>query len=609
MTTAPLLKVRNLRVSFGAVLAVDDLSFELYPRETLAVVGESGSGKSVTALSVMGLVTMGLRGTIERGEIIYQPESGQAIDLVTANEVQRRAIRGNDISMIFQEPLTSLNPVFTIGDQITEVIALHLRCNKAAAQERALEMLERVRIPGAKRRFHEYPHQLSGGMRQRVMIAMALACDPNILIADEPTTALDVTIQAQILSLIRQLQDELSTAVILITHDMGVVAEVADRVTVMHNAKEVEQGRVNDIFSAPTQAYTRRLLHAVPRLGSMQGQKKPAKFSLTEATGYPDTELSTIDTNVTAPGQDPVVTVSDLTKRFPVRSGLFKRLTGHVHAVESISFSIAKGETLALVGESGCGKSTTGNLITRLENPTSGDILLDGANIANLPEHSLRLLRREMQMIFQDPFASLDPRKTAGDSVAEPLLIHQLGNTAKRRERVSELFHLVGLLPEHMSRYPHQFSGGQRQRICIARALALNPKLLIADEAVSALDVSIQAQIINLLLDLQIEFGLSYLFISHDMAVVERISHRVAVMYLGQIVEIGTRENIFSHPRHSYTQRLLSAVPIADPQARNRNRALLTGEIPSPFKPLGYEPDRVELYPVSVSSDHWVAHE
>ena len=321
MTTAPLLKVRNLRVSFGAVLAVDDLSFDLYPRETLAIVGESGSGKSVTALSVMGLVTMGLRGTIERGEIIYQPESGQAIDLVTANEIQRRAIRGNNISMIFQEPLTSLNPVFTIGDQIAEVIALHQRCNKAAAQERVLEMLERVRIPEAKRRFHEYPHQLSGGMRQRVMIAMALACDPNILIADEPTTALDVTIQAQILSLIRQLQDELSTAVILITHDMGVVAEVADRVTVMHNAKEVEQGRVNDIFSAPTPSlYPPPPPRRAPT-GFNAGAKKPAKFSLAEATGYPDTELSIIDTDATAPGQDPVVTVSDLTKRFPVRSG------------------------------------------------------------------------------------------------------------------------------------------------------------------------------------------------------------------------------------------------------------------------------------------------
>ena len=602
-----LLDVQDLCVSFGPLVAVDGLSLSLHSGETLAIVGESGSGKSVTALSIMGLVSLSSQGKIDRGEIRFRNRSGEEIDLVRAPETVMREVRGNEISMIFQEPLTSLNPVFTVGNQITETLVLHQALTRDAASRRALDMLELVRIPEARKRLGEYPHQLSGGMRQRVMIAMALSCDPKVLIADEPTTALDVTIQAQILHLIRELQKELDTAVILITHDMGGVAEVAERVTVMNQAKLVEEGEVHQIFHSPAEAYTRTLLRAVPKLGSMQGKKNPAKFELFDPLDVGATITPTTPRGAEPEGADPLplLEVEGLTKRFPIRAGMLRRVVGNVHAVESVSFGIKSGQTLALVGESGCGKSTTGNLITRLETPNSGQIRINGVDVSGLDQRALRPYRREMQMIFQDPFASLDPRKTAGHSVAEPLLIHGIGDAKEREERAAELFSLVGLLPEHRLRYPHQFSGGQRQRICIARALALNPKLLIADEAVSALDVSIQAQVINLMLDLQGELGLTYLFISHDMAVVERISHRVAVMYLGQIVEIGSRENIFSRPRHPYTQRLLSAVPVADPYQRNRDRAPLTGEIPSPIRPVGDEPQLVRLD--QVDEDHWVA--
>ena len=406
----------------------------------------------------------------------------------------------------------------------------------------------------------------------------------------------------------RLLQQELGTAIILITHDMGVVAEAADRVTVMNQSHLVEQGRVNTIFEQPKETYTQALLRAVPRLGSMQGKSRPEKFVLIgEAQGSsPSSTAVSSDESQESPDK-PLLRVEQLVKRFPIRSGMLRRVTGNVHAVEGVSFSLGYGETLALVGESGCGKSTTGNLIMRLEDPTSGRISIQNNDITGLNFTELRPFRREMQMIFQDPFASLDPRKTAGASVAEPMLVHGTAGSEERWQRAASLFQKVGLLPEHMSRFPHQFSGGQRQRICIARALALNPKLLIADEAVSALDVSIQAQVINLLMDLQQELGLSYLFISHDMAVVERISHRVAVMYLGQIVEIGSRAAVFGDPRHSYTQTLLSAVPIADPKMRPESRRLLSGEIPSPIKPVGFEPVRVQL--AQVGEDHFVAAE
>ena len=597
---SPILQVNNLTVEFGSFTAVDGLSFDLFNGETLAIVGESGSGKSVTAMSIMRLIALGSRGRITNGEVLFRQSDDVVIDLVQQPEQVMRQIRGNNISMIFQEPLTSLNPVYTVGDQIMETIILHQQLSRQQAELRAREMLDLVRIPNAQKRLTEYPHQLSGGMRQRVMIAMALSCDPAILIADEPTTALDVTIQAQILSLIRELQRELSTAVIMITHDMGVVAEVADRALVMRTAQLVEAGDVRDIFARPKEPYTQALLKAVPRLGSMAELTTPAKFELV------DDVLGTLeaDSGVTGPGPDyaapPFLEVQDITKRFPLPN---KR---NVHAVESVSLSIYPGETVAVVGESGCGKSTLANVILRLHEPTSGQILLDGDEITTLSSKQLRPHRRKMQMIFQDPFASLDPRRRVGESVALPLHVHKVSKGKELQDRVEALFHQVGLESNQMNLFPHQFSGGQRQRICIARALALNPKLLVADEAVSALDVSIQAQVINLMMDLQQKLGLSFLFISHDMAVVERISHRVAVMYLGQIVELGPRQAIFNNPLHSYTQKLLSAVPIADPTQR-QERPMLTGEIPSPIRDAGDNPTLVALN--EVEPGHFVAEE
>ena len=606
MTNEPILQVRNLTVQFGQFTAVERLSFDLRAGETLAIVGESGSGKSVTALSIMRLIALSSRGRITAGEIHFRYTDGTIIDLVQQPELTMRQVRGNHISMIFQEPLTSLNPVFTVGDQIMEAIILHQKLPRMPARQRALDMLERVRIPEAHKRIDEYPHQLSGGMRQRVMIAMALSCDPAILIADEPTTALDVTIQAQILGLMRELQQELNTAVIIITHDMGVVAEVADCALVMNNARLVESGPVHDIFHNPQEDYTKALLHAVPRLGSMADTTMPAKFQLIDdaleplglgVTANVDRQTGDHAPDYAAP---PLLEVRNLTKRFPLRGG------ANVHAVESVSLRLAPGETLAVVGESGCGKSTLANVILRLHEPTSGTILLAGSDITKLSAKQMRAHRRKMQMIFQDPFASLDPRRRVGESVAQPLKIHKVAQGAELDQRVASLFAQVGLEPGHMRQFPHQFSGGQRQRICIARALALNPQLLVADEAVSALDVSIQAQVINLMLDLQQQLGLSYLFISHDMAVVERISHRVAVMYLGQVVEMGPRPAIFANPQHSYTQKLLSAVPIADPTQR-KERPMLTGEIPSPIRPAGYAPELVKLD--EVESGHFVAAE
>jgi glutathione transport system ATP-binding protein len=461
-----------------------------------------------------------------------------------------------------------------------------------------------VRIPQARNVLDSYPHQLSGGMRQRVMIAMALSCKPSLLIADEPTTALDVTIQAQILQLIRALQDEMRMGVIFITHDMGVVAEVADRVLVMYRGDKVEEGASDAIFAAPRHPYTRALLAAVPRLGAMQGSDLPRKFDLLrtdEAAAAPETSLP----QDTVQGGAPILRVQDLVTRFDVRSGLLGRVRQRVHAVENISFDLHAGETLALVGESGCGKSTTGRSLLRLVESQSGVIEFGGQNIRDLPTSTLQGLRRNIQFIFQDPFASLDPRLTIGFSIMEPLLVHKIARGREAQERVDWLLHKVGLTPEQAQRYPHEFSGGQRQRIAIARALALNPKVVVADESVSALDVSIQAQIINLMLDLQRELGTAFLFISHDMAVVERVSHRVAVMYLGQIVEIGPRRAIFEDPQHAYTRRLMAAVPVADPRRRHLRRELLEGEIPSPIRAVG---DRPVVQPlVQVGAGHFVA--
>ncbi|MET3448357.1 glutathione ABC transporter ATP-binding protein GsiA [Ralstonia pickettii] len=600
-------QVQDLSVRFATservVDAVRNLSFHVDRGETLAVVGESGSGKSVTSLALMRLVEHG-GGKIIGGQMHLRRRNGEVLDLANASPAAMRGVRGADIAMIFQEPMTSLNPVFTVGEQIAESIRLHQGKPASEAKAEALRMLELVRIPEARNVLGRYPHQLSGGMRQRVMIAMALSCKPSLLIADEPTTALDVTIQAEILQLIRALQQELHMAVVFITHDMGVVAEVADRVLVMYKGDRVEEGPSATVFAQPAHPYTRALLSAVPRLGSMQGTDGPARFPLLRVDG---TAAAVDTTPQPAASHDvqPILRVRDLVTRFDVPTGIFGRVTRRVHAVEQVSFDLYPGETLALVGESGCGKSTTGRSLLRLVECQSGSIEFAGQNIGELKGPALQTLRRNIQFIFQDPFASLDPRVPVGYSIMEPLLVHKVASGKEAQQRVEWLLDKVGLQAAHASRYPHEFSGGQRQRICIARALALNPKVVIADESVSALDVSIQAQIVNLMLDLQKEFGVAFLFISHDMAVVERISHRVAVMYLGQIVEIGPRRAIFENPQHPYTKKLMSAVPIADPARRHLKRELSTHEIPSPIRAVGDLPVVQPL--VQVAPDHFVA--
>ncbi|RST48946.1 dipeptide ABC transporter ATP-binding protein [Variovorax sp. MHTC-1] len=605
------LAVDALTVRFASsertVDAVRKLSFHVDRGETLAIVGESGSGKSVTSLSLMRLVEYG-GGRIVQGRMAFRRRDGRVLDLAQASDATMRGIRGADIAMIFQEPMTSLNPVFTAGDQIAEAIAIHQGKDRAAARAEALRMLELVRIPEARSVLARYPHQLSGGMRQRVMIAMALSCRPSLLIADEPTTALDVTIQAQILQLVRELQAEMQMGVVFITHDMGVVAEVADRVLVMYQGDKVEAGPSEPLFAAPRHAYTRALLSAVPHLGAMRGTDLPRRFELlrVDAAGARVSVSDASPQNTVQSDQPPILRVKDLVTRFELKSGLFSRVTRVVHAVEQISFDLRAGETLALVGESGCGKSTTGRSLLRLVESQGGAIEFDGRNVLTLPTVELQALRRNIQFIFQDPFASLDPRLTVGFSIMEPLLIHKIASGAEAQQRVRWLLEKVGLPADYAQRYPHEFSGGQRQRIAIARALALNPKVVVADESVSALDVSIQAQIVNLMLDLQRELGIAFLFISHDMAVVERISHRVAVMYLGQIVEIGPRRAIFENPQHAYTRKLMAAVPVADPARRNRDRPLLQGEIPSPVHPVGYAPELKPL--VEVGPGHFVAH-
>ncbi|MDW9250415.1 dipeptide ABC transporter ATP-binding protein [Burkholderia cepacia] len=614
--------VDDLSVTFrreGATFdAVRNVSFHVDRGETLAIVGESGSGKSVTSLALMRLVEHG-GGAITSGRIAFRRRGGALVDLAQASGATMRGIRGADIAMIFQEPMTSLNPVFTVGDQISEAIALHQSKSASEARAETLRLLELVRIPEARRVFARYPHQLSGGMRQRVMIAMALSCRPALLIADEPTTALDVTIQAQILQLVRGLQDEMNMGVIFITHDMGVVAEVADRVLVMYRGEKVEEGESDRIFAAPAHRYTRALLAAVPKLGSMQGTDAPEKFPLLKVEGantaapaaspVPASAPAPAAKDDAQPGFDrsasPILRVRDLVTRFPVKSGVFGRVSQYVHAVERVSFELRAGETLALVGESGCGKSTTGRSLLRLVESQSGSIEFDGRDISALKGPDLQALRRNIQFIFQDPFASLNPRLTVGFSIMEPLLVHGVASGREAQARVDWLLDKVGLPPEAARRYPHEFSGGQRQRIAIARALALNPKVVIADESVSALDVSVQAQIVNLMLDLQRELGVAYLFISHDMAVVERISHRVAVMYLGQIVEIGPRRAVFEAPQHPYTKKLMSAVPVADPARRHAPRQLAADEIPSPIRAAGDEPVVAPL--VAVGPDHYVA--
>ena len=573
-TEPPLLSVANLNVAFvgrrETNVAVDGLSFDVRPGETVAVVGESGSGKSVTALSVLRLIERE-GGMLRGGAIRFRHRHGGVSDLRDLSEPGMRAVRGNEISMIFQEPITSLNPVLSVGDQLAEVLIRHQGKSLDAALTSAEAMLRAVRLPEPAQRLKQYPHELSGGMRQRVMIAMALACRPSLLIADEPTTALDVTIQAQILRLIRTLQQEIGMAVLFITHDMAVVAEIADRVVVMRAGRKVEEGDVATLFATPQHPYTKALLAAVPRLGGTRS----TQTSVTAANDNAAAEVA------------PVVAVEGLTARFPVRKGLLRRLVARVHAVENISFAIRPGETLGLVGESGCGKSTTGRAILKLIEPTQGRIEILGRDVTRLGRAAMRPIRRDVQMIFQDPYAALNPRLPAVELVTEPLAIHGDLDAAGRREVAAELLARVGLSADHLDRYAHQFSGGQRQRLCIARALSVRPKLIIADEPLSALDVSIQAQVVALLRELQADLGLAYLFISHDMAVVEQMSHRVAVMRLGQIVEHGPTETVLHDARHAYTRALLAAVPIPDPSVHRAEVPLDARDMPSPIHPVG----------------------
>ncbi len=572
MLDHPLARVSNLRVEFqarsGPTTAVEDLSFDVMAGETLCIVGESGSGKSVSALSLMRLVEFG-GGEITSGAILLDRGDGGQADISALTEVELRKLRGNQISMIFQEPMTALNPVFTIERQLTEGLRLHQGLSMAAARTRALALLRDVRLPEPERRLKQYPHELSGGMRQRVVIAMALTCRPRLLIADEPTTALDVTTQADILFLIDRLKREHGTAVVFITHDMAVVAQIADRVVVIQEGRKVEEGAIEDIFANPKKDYTKILLSAVPRLGSMTGRPPP----------YAPADAS------------PVLRVQNLVTRFPVRGGLLRRTVAQVHAVEDVSFEIRQGHTLALVGESGCGKSTVGRSVLRLEEPIRGGLHLDDVDLRALDAEGLRQARQHMQMIFQDPFSSLDPRIKIAEQVSEPMRNFGLGSTQDQADKAALLLDRVHLSTQFLDRYPHQLSGGQRQRVAIARALALNPRLIVADEALSALDVSVQAHVLDLLLELQRDLGLAYLFISHDLAVVERISHEVAVMYLGRIVEHGPRAAVFENPRHAYTKALLSAVPVADPTLRNDRAHVDFKPVPSPLHPAGFEPE------------------
>ncbi len=580
----PVARVQNLHVSFGTaagrVGAVQDVSFELYAGETLCIVGESGSGKSVSALSLMRLVDFG-GGEIVGGRLLFETEQGRSIDLARADQRQMQQLRGRQIGMIFQEPMTALNPVFTIGRQLSEGVRRHEGLGRSQARALALDLLRQVGMLDPAGCLDQYPHELSGGMRQRVVIAMAMACRPRLLIADEPTTALDVTVQAEILSLIKELQRETGMAVLFITHDMAVVAQMADRVAVMHRGHIVEEGPVAQIFAAPRHAHTKALLAAAPRLGAMRGKPYPEPMAIP----------GKMRCDPVKGGEDAMLEVAHLGLHYPVRRGVLRRTVAQVHAVQDVSFTLNKGRTLSLVGESGCGKSSVGRAILRLVEPSAGRVTLDGVDITALGLTGLQQARQTMQMVFQGPFGSLNPRMTLAAQVAEPLWNYRKIPRGDIDTQVGDLFDRVELPRALMRRYPHELSGGQRQRVAIARALALEPKLIVADEAVSALDGHVQAQVLNLLLELQRDLGLSILFISHDMAVVERMSHDVAVMYKERIVEIGPRAAVIEDPQHPYTRALINAVPIADPAQRNTARSRRTTPIEAPVYETDHAPD------------------
>jgi peptide/nickel transport system ATP-binding protein len=594
----PLLTVQDLTIDFrsqrGHTRAVAGVSLAVNRGEVVAIVGESGSGKSVTSLALLGLLVKPA-AHIASGTAVFESEKLGQVDLLTLSEKELQQVRGNDISMIFQEPMTSLNPVLTCGYQVVEALLLHTSLSKAAAEARTIELFTEAQLPRPTQIFKAYPHEISGGQKQRVMIAMAMACRPALLIADEPTTALDVTVQARILQLIRDLRREHGTAVLFITHDLGVVAEIADRILVMYRGRVVEQGTVLDIFTNPQHPYTKGLLACRPHL-SIGRARLPvvADFMEVDAAGNLIARTSgvgegvekavapqlrqIVDTSKTFPveqntrstadleGRTPLLQVENLQVYFPIRKGFFTRTTEFVKAVDEVSFIIYPGETVGLVGESGCGKTTLGRALLRLTEPTAGRILFEGTDLAALPAGELRHRRREFQLVFQDPYAALNPMLTVAEAILEPLRVHGVGGTrAEQKARVRELLRTVGLSEDAEQRYPHEFSGGQRQRICIARALALRPKLIVCDESVSALDVSVQAQVLNLLNDLKRDLGITYLFITHDLSVARFMSDRLLVMSQGRIVESGPAAEVYAHPKNPYTQQLLAAIPSDDP--------------------------------------------
>lgn len=591
---SPLLEVRNLVTEFTSdqhtVKAVNDVSFTVHKGRTLGIVGESGSGKSVSSLSVMRLIQTP-PGRIAGGQALFHEADGSITDLLTLPEEKMRSYRGNRIAMIFQEPMTSLNPVFTCGDQIIEAIRLHQNVGVEEARTRALALLNEVKLPRPEVMMTSYPHQLSGGQKQRVMIAMAMSCNPDLLIADEPTTALDVTVQATILDLMRQLQKKHNMSMMFITHDLGVIAEIADDVIVMYKGKIVEQGSVEQIFADPQHPYTKGLLACRPRLDKKLKILPTVRDFMDEAEDGTITERShdNVDAvvhqlefsqaEIDARNQQlqtisPLLEVKDLEVHFPIKSGLLGRTSGYVKAVDGISFDVKPGETLGLVGESGCGKTTTGRAVLRLIEPTGGTVMFDRQDVRALNARDLKTLRRDFQIIFQDPYSSLNPRLSVGSAITEVLKVHGLGENDKdRKDQVLYLLDKVNLLPRHFNNYPHEFSGGQRQRICIARALALKPKLLICDESVSALDVSVQAQVLNLLVSLREEFKLTYIFISHDLSVVKFISDRIAVMNAGKIVEMDVSNAIYAQPKQEYTRNLIEAIPLGTIEEIRRRQA------------------------------------
>lgn len=577
--TGKLLDIKNLSVSFeaedGNVNAVNDVSFSLNKGETVGIVGESGSGKSVTSLSIMRLLPA--EGKVS-GNVFYQLPNKTTINLTDLSNDEMRKFRGNDIAMIFQEPMTSLNPVFSCGKQVAEALVLHKKINSREARERTIALFERVKLPRPEQMFDSYPHQLSGGQKQRVMIAMAMSCDPSILIADEPTTALDVTVQATILELMRKLQEENNTGLLFITHDLGVVAEVADRVVVMYKGNIVEEGKVSDIFYHPQHPYTKGLLACRPPLNKrlrilptvrdfMKENEDGTITEIISSVNYPENEISkeaTKSLHEKLYSQEPILQVKNVKVSFPIRRGVFGKVTDYVHAVDDLSFDVYPGETLGLVGESGCGKTTLGRAIIRLIEPTAGKIFFKGLDFSSLYGKELRRMRKNIQFIFQDPYSSLNPRMTIGNAILEPMKVHGL-YPGKRKLKVYELLEKVNLKEDHYNRYPHEFSGGQRQRICIARALSLQPEFIICDESVSALDVSIQAQILNLLNELKRDLNFTCIFISHDLSVVKFMSDRMIVMNKGKIEEIGDPDEIYAAPASPYTQKLISSIPAINP--------------------------------------------